>query len=191
MADRRTLAIGVAAGVEVAVPLSLALTDRHLSGASTALFVSTTAGTPAASALALQPLLARRRRITRQLGSLVLCLVLCTSGRCSWRSPSDEWFALLASASGDTLRDAAKLDHSRPGTACRFVAGRCCGDKERYRYEDQTRVARSLRHHRQLRPANAVVDAVGPCGSGRIGLVTGAPPCPRARMRSGCGGVRA
>lgn len=96
MADRRTLAIGVAAGVAVAVPLSLALTDRHLSGASTALVVSTTAGTLAASALALQPLLARRRRITRHqiLGSIVLCLVLVHVGALFVESSSDAWFAL-------------------------------------------------------------------------------------------------
>lgn len=96
MADRRTLAIGAAAGVAVAVPLSLALTDRHLSGASTALVVSTTAGTLAASALALQPLLARRRRITRHqiLGSIVLGLVLVHVGALFAESSSDAWFAL-------------------------------------------------------------------------------------------------
>ena len=96
MADRRTLAIGAAAGVAVAVPLSIALTDRHLSGASTALVVSTTAGTLAASALALQPLLARRRRITRHqiLGSVVLGLVLVHVGALFVESSSDAWFAL-------------------------------------------------------------------------------------------------
>lgn len=96
MADRRTLAIGAAAGLAVAVPLSLALTDRHLSGASTALVVSTTAGTLAASALALQPLLARRRRITRHqiLGSIVLVLVLVHVAALFVESSSDAWFAL-------------------------------------------------------------------------------------------------
>jgi len=63
--DRRTLALGTATVVVAALPVALALTDRHLAGVSTALVLSTTAGTLAVSALAVQPLLARRRRIAR------------------------------------------------------------------------------------------------------------------------------
>ena len=96
MADARTAALVAAAGAAIALPLSLALTDRHLAGASAALVVSTTAGTLAASALALQPLLARRRRITRHqiLGSVVLGLVLLHAGALFLESPNDAWFAL-------------------------------------------------------------------------------------------------
>ena len=96
MADARTAALVAAAGAASALPLSLALTDRHLAGASAALVVSTTAGTLAASALALQPLLARRRRITRHqiLGSVVLGLVLLHVGALFLESPDDAWFAL-------------------------------------------------------------------------------------------------
>ena len=96
MADRRALALGAGAGAVVGVPLFLALTDRHLAGASAALVLSTTAGTLAASALAMQPLLARRRRITRHqlLGSVVLGLVLVHVGALFVESPADAWFAL-------------------------------------------------------------------------------------------------
>ena len=96
MADRRALALGAAAGAVVGLPLFLALTDRHLAGASAALVLSTTAGTLAASALAMQPLLARRRRIARHqiLGSLVLCLVLVHVAALFVESPGDAWFAL-------------------------------------------------------------------------------------------------
>ncbi|HEV2777625.1 MAG TPA: hypothetical protein VGV90_18690 [Solirubrobacteraceae bacterium] len=96
MTDRRTPALAAAAGVVVAVPLSLALTDRHLAGASAALVVATTAGTLAASGLAIQPLLARRRRITRHqiLGSVLLGLVLVHVGALFVESPEDAWFAL-------------------------------------------------------------------------------------------------
>lgn len=96
MADRRTLALGAATAVVVAVPLALALTDRHLARASVALVVATATGTLAASALAIQPLLARRRRITRHqiLGSVVLALVLAHVGALFVESPEDAWFAL-------------------------------------------------------------------------------------------------
>ncbi len=96
MADRRALALGAAAGAVVGVPLFLALSDRHLAGASTALVLSTTAGTLAASALAMQPLLARRRRITRHqiFGCVVLGLVLVHLGALFVESPEDAWFAL-------------------------------------------------------------------------------------------------
>ena len=96
MAEPRTAALLVAAAVVVALPLGLALTDRHLAGASAALVLSTAAGTLAASALALQPLLARRRRIGRHqmLGVAVLCLVLVHVGALFAESPGDAWFAL-------------------------------------------------------------------------------------------------
>jgi len=94
--DRRALTLGAAAGVVIAVPLTLALTDRHLAGASAALVVATATGTLAASALAIQPLLARRRRITRHqlVGSVVLGLVLVHVGALFVESPQDAWFAL-------------------------------------------------------------------------------------------------
>ncbi len=98
MADRRAraLALGAAAGAVVALPLSLALTDRHLADASAALLVSTAAGTLAASALAVQPLLARRRRIGRHqlLGAVLLGLVLVHVGALFVESPGDARFAL-------------------------------------------------------------------------------------------------
>jgi len=96
VAERRALALGAAAGAIVALPLMLALTDRHLADASPALVLSTAAGTLAASALAIQPLLARRRRIARHqlLGSVVLCLVLIHVGALFVESPGDAWFAL-------------------------------------------------------------------------------------------------
>lgn len=96
MAERRTLALGAAAAVVVAVPVTLALTDRHLADASTALVVSTTAGALAASALALQPLLARGRRISRHqvLGAVVLTLVLVHVAALFAESPEDARFAL-------------------------------------------------------------------------------------------------
>ncbi len=80
----------------VGLPLFLALTDRHLAGASAALVLATATGTLAASALAIQPLLARRRRITRHqlLGSVVLGLVLVHVGALFVESPADAWFAL-------------------------------------------------------------------------------------------------
>ncbi|MBW3607696.1 MAG: hypothetical protein KY463_04975 [Actinobacteria bacterium] len=96
MIERRSLVLGAAACAVVALPLTLALTDRHLAGASAALVVSTTAGTLAAAALALQPLLARRRQITPHqiLGSVVLCLVLVHVGALFVEAPDDAWFAL-------------------------------------------------------------------------------------------------
>ena len=86
----------MAAGAAVALPLSLALTDRHLAGASPALVLSTIAGTLAASALAIQPLLARRRRIARHqiVGVVVLSLVLVHVGALFVEAPDDAWFAL-------------------------------------------------------------------------------------------------
>lgn len=96
MAERRALALGAAATAVAAVPLGLALTDRHLAGASTALVLSTTAGALAVAALAVQPLLARGGRIARHqiLGSVVLLLVLVHVGALFVESPADAWFAL-------------------------------------------------------------------------------------------------
>jgi predicted ferric reductase len=92
VADRRLLL----APVVVAVPLVLALTDRHLSGASAALVLSTATGAVAAGALGLQPLLAASRRIARHqlLGVVVLALVLVHVGALVAESPGDAWFAM-------------------------------------------------------------------------------------------------
>jgi predicted ferric reductase len=94
VADRR-LAAGAALAV-IAVPVVIAVTDRHLSGASTALAVSTTAGAIAAGALGLQPLLAAGRRITRHqlAGAVILALVLVHVGALVVESPEDAWFAM-------------------------------------------------------------------------------------------------
>jgi predicted ferric reductase len=91
--DRAVIAVAVAV---VAVPLAVALTDPHLSGASTALVVSTATGAVAAAALGLQPLLAAGRRIARHqlLGATVLALVLVHVGALVIESPGDAWFAM-------------------------------------------------------------------------------------------------
>jgi len=98
VADRRTLALGTAMAAVVAAPVTLALSDRHLMGASTALVLSTTTGALAVSALALQPLLAFGRRIARHqlLGSVALFLVLVHVGALFVESPDDTWFAISA-----------------------------------------------------------------------------------------------
>ena len=96
MTDRRALALGATTAVVIAVPLTLALTDRHLAGASAALVIATATGTLAASGLAIQPLLARRRRIGRHqlLGAILLGLVLVHVAALFVESPEDTWFAL-------------------------------------------------------------------------------------------------
>lgn len=96
VADRRTILLGTGALAVVAVPLTLALTDRHLAGASAALVLSTIAGTLAVSALAVQPLLARARRIARHqlLGSVALLLVLVHVAALFAEAPDDALFAL-------------------------------------------------------------------------------------------------
>ena len=96
MADGRTLGLGAAAGAVVAVPVTLALTDRHLAGASAALVLSTLAGTLAVSAVAVQPLLARGRRIARHqiLGTVAVTLVVVHVGALFVEAPDDAWFAL-------------------------------------------------------------------------------------------------
>ena len=80
----------------VAVPVVLALTDRHLSGASVALVVSTATAALAVSVLALQPLLAGTGRLTRHrlLGATALALVLVHVGALFVESPSDALFAM-------------------------------------------------------------------------------------------------
>lgn len=95
-ADRRSWALAGGAVVVVALPLTLALTDSHLAGASPALVLSTGAGALAVSALVLQPLLARGRRISRHqiLGSVALCLVLVHVAALFVESPEDARFAL-------------------------------------------------------------------------------------------------
>ena len=96
MADRRRGALGAAVLAVAAVPAALALTDRHLAGASTALVLSTTAGALAVSALVLQPLLARGGRIAlhRLLGGAALALVLVHVGALFVEAPDDAWFAM-------------------------------------------------------------------------------------------------
>ena len=96
MAERRRAAVLAAVIAVAAVPAALALTDRHLAGASVALVVSTTAGALAVSALALQPLLAAGRRIARHrlLGAVAFALVLLHVGALFVESPDDAWFAM-------------------------------------------------------------------------------------------------
>ena len=96
MTNGRTLAFGAAAVAVAAVPVALALSDRHLAGASTALTLSTTAGALAVSALALQPLLARGRRIARHqiLGGVAFALVLVHVGALFAEAPDDARFAI-------------------------------------------------------------------------------------------------
>jgi len=96
VADFRTVALGAATVAVIAVPVTLALTDRHLADASAALVLSTAAGGLAVSALVLQPLLARGRRIARHqiLGTVAFVLVLVHVGALFAESPGDAWFAL-------------------------------------------------------------------------------------------------
>ena len=96
MADVRALAFGAGAVAVAAVPVAVALTDRHLAGASAALALSTIAGALAVSALVLQPLLARARRIARHqiLGVVAFALVLVHVGALFAEAPDDAWFAL-------------------------------------------------------------------------------------------------
>ena len=95
MTERRRLALA-ALLVVAAVPAALALSDRHLAGASTALTVSTTAGSLAVSALVAQPLLAARGRLRphQALGGVALALVAIHVGALFLESPQDARFAL-------------------------------------------------------------------------------------------------
>jgi predicted ferric reductase len=95
MADARVV---LPAGALVAgLPLVLALTDVHLTGAPAALVVSTATGALAVSALTVQPLLAarlRRLRLHRALGAVALALVLVHVGALFVVSPGDALFAM-------------------------------------------------------------------------------------------------
>ena len=86
-------AVALAAG---AVPLVLALTDRHLDGASTALVLSTAAAAIAIPVIAFQPLRAGRGRIDghRLIGSVALVLVLVHIGALFVESADDTLFAM-------------------------------------------------------------------------------------------------
>lgn len=78
------------------VPVALAVTDRHLAGASAALVLSTTAGTLAASTLVVQPLLACGRVIARHqiFVAVAFALVLVHVGALFAEAPDDAWFAM-------------------------------------------------------------------------------------------------
>jgi predicted ferric reductase len=96
VAEARRLAAGAAiAGATAAAP-ALALTDRHLDGASAALVASTVAAAVAVPLLALQPLLAGTGRIRRHrlIGALALALVLAHVAALFAESPEDARFAL-------------------------------------------------------------------------------------------------
>jgi predicted ferric reductase len=92
-AARLGIAVALAAA---AVPLVLALTDRHLDGASTALVLSTAAAAVAIPVIALQPLLAGRGRISghRLFGTVALVLVLVHIGALLVESADDTLFAM-------------------------------------------------------------------------------------------------
>ncbi len=96
MADaRRAAAAAVTGAALVATPI-LALTDRHLDGASTALVASTVTAAVAVPLLALQPLLAGTGRVRRHrvIGALALGLVLAHVAALFAESPEDARFAL-------------------------------------------------------------------------------------------------
>lgn len=96
MADRRAVAFAATAVAVAVVPVALAVTDRHLAGASAALVLSTTAGALAASTLVVQPLLACGRVIVRHqiLGAVAFALVLVHVGALFAEAPDDAWFAM-------------------------------------------------------------------------------------------------
>ena len=79
-----------------AVPLVLALTDRHLEDASTALTLSTAAAALAVPVIAVQPLLAGRGRIGRHrlVGTVALALVLVHIVALFVESADDTLFAM-------------------------------------------------------------------------------------------------
>ncbi len=96
MADARRAVAAVATGAAIAAVPLLALTDRHLDGASVALVASTAAAAVAVPLLALQPLLAGTGRVRRHraLGALALGLVLAHVAALFAESPADARFAL-------------------------------------------------------------------------------------------------
>ena len=96
MADaRRAAALAVTGAALVATPV-LALTDRHLDGASAALVASTATAAVAVPLLALQPLLAGTGRVRRHrvIGAIALGLVLAHVAALFAESPEDARFAL-------------------------------------------------------------------------------------------------
>ena len=94
-ARRRAVSRIVLAAAMVATPV-LALTDRHLDGASAALVASTATAAVAVPLLALQPLLAGtgRVRLHRLIGAIALGLVLAHVAALFAESPEDARFAL-------------------------------------------------------------------------------------------------
>ena len=88
--------LAAAAVALLVVPVALALTDRHLSGASAALVTSTATAAVAVSVLVLQPLLAGTGRVTRHrlMGAVALVMVLVHVGALFVESPSDALFAM-------------------------------------------------------------------------------------------------
>jgi predicted ferric reductase len=92
---RRAAAAAVTGAALVATPL-LALTDRHLDGASAALVASTATAAVAVPLLALQPLLAGTGRVRRHrlIGAIALGLVLAHVAALFAESPEDARFAL-------------------------------------------------------------------------------------------------
>jgi predicted ferric reductase len=79
-----------------AAPLVIAVTDRHLDGASPALTVSVVTSALAVPAIAVQPLLAGTGRVRRHrlLGTIALVLVLAHVAALFVESPEDARFAL-------------------------------------------------------------------------------------------------
>jgi len=96
VADARRAATGAAIAAAVLVTPALALTDRHLDGASAALVASTATAAVAVPLLALQPLLAGTGRVRRHrlIGAIVLGLVLAHVAALFAESPEDARFAL-------------------------------------------------------------------------------------------------
>lgn len=103
----RAAATGSVAAAVVAVPVTLALTDRYMTGQPTELVLSTATGALGVSALVLQPLLAararaarrpagerRRLRAHRALGAVALGLVLVHVGALFVLAADDALFAL-------------------------------------------------------------------------------------------------
>jgi len=96
VADARRVTALAGTGVALAAAPVLALTDRHLDGASAALVASTATAAIAAPLLALQPLLAGTGRVRRHraVGALALGLVLAHVAALFAESAEDARFAL-------------------------------------------------------------------------------------------------
>ena len=94
-AGRRVAARAALAAAVLATPV-VALTDRHLDGASAALVASTATAAVAVPLLALQPLLAGTGRVRRHrlIGAIALGLVLAHVAALFAESPEDARFAL-------------------------------------------------------------------------------------------------